>query len=280
MSWVKLDDQFFRHPKAVEAGRDGRDLYLAGLCYCASGLTDGVIPIRALRILAADAEIDVADAAASRLLEVGLWEQTVNGYFVHDYHDYNPTRERVQATREARAEAGSRGGKQKYSNLLEAGQDVASEMLKQNATPYPSRTPTRPVNDQDEDGAKALAADAATDRAAPKPISDPAGFAEFWSAYPKGHGSRKTTADLWRRLKPDKRLQAEILVGLETWKASRRWKDGFVKDAERWFRDRLWENPPEDEPMNGVANGKSPPDALDLAKYRDGGYLKVKGRPL
>lgn len=109
MAWVKLDDQFFRHPKVVEAGRDARDLYLAGLCFCGSGLTDGSIPAQALRILGADADIDDPRHAASILVIVGLWEATSSGFIVHDYHDYQPSAEKVKADRVAAAERMRRG---------------------------------------------------------------------------------------------------------------------------------------------------------------------------
>ncbi len=178
MAWVKLDDQFFRHPKAVEAGRDGRDLYIASLCYCGSALTDGVIPGRALRILAADAEIDDAAEAAERLVAVGLWVRTSTGFMVHDYHDYNPTKERVLATRDARAEAGSKGGKQKSSKLLDAGYDVASDtsQAKSNPVPVPRPLPVEiPVDDLGTGGSggdSELAADEHAADAA-QPESDP-----------------------------------------------------------------------------------------------------------
>lgn len=142
MAWVKMDDQFFRHPKVLAAGRDARDLYLVGLCYCAQGLTDGFIPSQAVRVLAAEAEIDTGPASAARLVDVGLWEPTDGGYAIHDYHEYQPSKERVLATREARAEAGSRGGKQKASNLLEQNASKTLANSKQKSAPYPSRTPT------------------------------------------------------------------------------------------------------------------------------------------
>jgi hypothetical protein len=50
MPWVKLDDRFFTNPKVIGAGRDARDLYLAGLCYCAAELTDGFVPANAKRV--------------------------------------------------------------------------------------------------------------------------------------------------------------------------------------------------------------------------------------
>lgn len=104
MPWVKLDDNFFRNPKVVAAGRDARDLYLAGLCYCASGLTDGVIVSTALRRLGADAEIDDPKGAAASLVAAGLWMTCEGGFRVHDYLEYQPTAEKVKADRAAAAE--------------------------------------------------------------------------------------------------------------------------------------------------------------------------------
>jgi hypothetical protein len=104
MGWIKLDDQFFRHPKVVGAGRDDRLLYLAGLCYCGANLTDGLIPSGAIRLLAAEVEIAKPTAAAARLVEAGLWERAGADFRVHDYLEHNRSSERVRAEREAAAE--------------------------------------------------------------------------------------------------------------------------------------------------------------------------------
>ncbi len=117
MSWVKLDDQFFFNRKIIKAGRDARDLYLASLAYCAGQLTDGFVPAEALPLLHVMAGIANDKQIASKLLSTGLWEASDNGYIVHDYLKYNPTKEQVEITREARAEAGSRGGRAKYSKM-------------------------------------------------------------------------------------------------------------------------------------------------------------------
>lgn len=99
MSWVKLDDGFFRNPKAIAAGPNGRALYLAGLCFCAQGLTDGVIDKRALQIVAADAA--VKPSTADVLVREGLWLEDDAAYVVPDYLSYNPSRAQVLAEREA-----------------------------------------------------------------------------------------------------------------------------------------------------------------------------------
>lgn len=98
MGWVKLDDQFFRNAKAVQAGRDGKLLYLAGLAFCSGALTDGVIPPEALPIVAADAH--VKPAVAERLVDVGLWVRHSGGYLIPDYLDYNPSAESERERRE------------------------------------------------------------------------------------------------------------------------------------------------------------------------------------
>lgn len=92
MTWVKLDDGFFLHPKALAAGRDGRDLYLAGLCWSAGQETDGLIPAHALALIAMVAGVADADQAASRLVEVGLWITDPDGWRIRGYGDWQTTR--------------------------------------------------------------------------------------------------------------------------------------------------------------------------------------------
>lgn len=108
MTWAKLDDQFFLHPKVIDRSKDAKLLFLAGLTYCAGQLTDGLISPASLRMIAA--QVDVPREVADELLAAGLWEMVEGGYHVHDYLNYNPTGDEVRARREARAEAGRKGG--------------------------------------------------------------------------------------------------------------------------------------------------------------------------
>lgn len=102
MSWAKVDDQFFSHPKARAAGKDGRALFLAGLCYCANHLTNGKIEKPAVALVLALA--DVRQLAVKVLVSVGLWHDRGDHYEVHDYLLYNPPAEKVLAERAAAAE--------------------------------------------------------------------------------------------------------------------------------------------------------------------------------
>jgi hypothetical protein len=145
MSWVKLDDQFFTHPKVQRAGRDARDLFLVGLTYCANHRTDGIVPAEALPLLAFMAGIPDGEAAARKLVEVHLWEEGATGYAVHQYLEYNPSREKIEETRQHRAEAGSKGGKAAHSKREAICSDFASAGLdtdvEQKSTPSPVPVP-------------------------------------------------------------------------------------------------------------------------------------------
>lgn len=102
--WTKISDDFFRHPKVVQAGRDARDLFLVGLAHANGHLTDGFIASQYLRRLGADAEIEDAEASARRLVDVGLWEKAEGGWIIHGFLEYNPCRADVEAERARTAE--------------------------------------------------------------------------------------------------------------------------------------------------------------------------------
>lgn len=95
MTWVKLDDQFASHPKAIAAGPEPMWLYVAGLCWCAQHLTDGRIPKAAVPMLAA-----VKRNSAATLVRVGLWIDQGDEYEVNDYLDFQPSRDSVESRRD------------------------------------------------------------------------------------------------------------------------------------------------------------------------------------
>ena len=98
MSWVKLDDGFFENPMTGPLSKSAKLLYLAGLTYCAKRLTDGKIDARGVKVVRALAEAGAK--AVAELETAGRWEKNGDGYIVHDYLDYNPSREEALAQRE------------------------------------------------------------------------------------------------------------------------------------------------------------------------------------
>jgi hypothetical protein len=79
-----------------------------GLIYCQANLTDGVIPEHAIQTFGVRAKnkAAIAEELCSSLVpgKGPLWEKTDGGYRVHDYFDWNDSRETILAGR-AKAKA-------------------------------------------------------------------------------------------------------------------------------------------------------------------------------
>lgn len=98
MTYIRLEDGFFRNPKARRLGKDGRALYIAGLCHCSRDLTDGVIDRDLLPILLAEA--DVKPVTVALLVKTGAWVEVNGHYVVHDYLAHQRSRSSVESERE------------------------------------------------------------------------------------------------------------------------------------------------------------------------------------
>lgn len=101
MPWVKLDDRFPSHRKIALLSDRAFRLHVSALCWCAENLTDGHITDRELPLVA---KIRGMKATAKALEDAGLWDRVEGGWIVHDYLDYNPSREQVLAERKKNAE--------------------------------------------------------------------------------------------------------------------------------------------------------------------------------
>ena len=160
MPWAKLDDQFFYNKKIAQVDGPAKLLYIAGLVYASNQLTDGFIPERAVKFIASTADVANCHDFARQLLDVGLWVATDDGYQINDYLEWNPSKEQVERTRAARAEAGQRGGltkaaksKQNPSKLLSktlakskqnsSNEDEQTDSEADNLHPKPAEAPVR-----------------------------------------------------------------------------------------------------------------------------------------
>jgi hypothetical protein len=97
MPWFRLDDSFDTHPKVITAGNEAVGLYIRCGTYAARHLTDGFVPRDTVLLYGSPA---LADA----LVRVKLWHRARGGWTIHDYLDYNPSREAVENERKAAAE--------------------------------------------------------------------------------------------------------------------------------------------------------------------------------
>ena len=121
VAWVRLDDSFSEHPKLARAGPLGMAMQIAALCYANRNLTDGFVPRAVAPLLLNFDGLYIAfpesaspegqeeplavswQAVAESLVRAGLWEEEKGGYRIHDYLEYQPSRESVMRAREGSA---------------------------------------------------------------------------------------------------------------------------------------------------------------------------------
>lgn len=113
MTWVRLDDGLDEHEKvdALLESNELRGLAAVGLwtltmANSARRETDGRVNPRTLRKLAPQH----ADKLAQELERVGLYDHLPDGFQIHDYLEYNPSRADLEDRRRRDSERKSRGG--------------------------------------------------------------------------------------------------------------------------------------------------------------------------
>ncbi len=93
MSWAKLDDQFHAHRKATKAWRAhprALGLHLLAMSYCAGHLTDGLVDDEFVEEKIPQAR--ERDQVTSALVDAELWTRVDDGWLIHDWLDFNPSR--------------------------------------------------------------------------------------------------------------------------------------------------------------------------------------------
>lgn len=104
MSWFHLDDNFPDHHKVAGLSDAAFRLHVAGLAYCSRGLTDGVINGDDVPRLVRRFK----PAARRELVDAGIWIESVGCYLIHDYLDWNDSREQVMAKKQGAAKRRAR----------------------------------------------------------------------------------------------------------------------------------------------------------------------------
>lgn len=265
MTWVRLDDGFAEHPKIVRAGPLAAALQVAALCYCSRNLTNGEVPSPVARRL-----LDIAkpQQAIAALVREGIWEEGPDGYRIHDFLDYQPSRDEVRSARTElsakRRDAGRKGAVARWQN---DGQMMANGMAtpSQNHGPDPTRIQTPKTKSKDLPSAA--------------PIGD---FAKWWELYPPRNGKRLDKGKCqaaWLRL-PD-RVHQEALVGVVHYREACDEGLTIAKDPLRWLQGKCWTDwqtpatpspdvatKPQGAGNGSVTNGQQHRNGFDLATTR------------
>ena len=93
MVWFRVDDNLAFHPKVMEAGNSAMGLWVRAGAWSAANLTDGFVPTRIAFRLG-------SRIMCYRLVEVGLFEEKIDGFQFHDWDEKNFTKQQVEERRQ------------------------------------------------------------------------------------------------------------------------------------------------------------------------------------
>ncbi len=162
MSWAKVDDQWWSHPKVMQLSLEARGLWITALSWSCAQRRD-VVPFRFVQMVTAG-----ADECAAEIVDAGLWITEANGYRIHDWSEYQEltlSEKRAAAGRVGGLRSGETRSKPQAStkqtgskpDLLDPPGDEANgkQEPKQVSRPVPSRpVPTPRVRGSDDAEAK------------------------------------------------------------------------------------------------------------------------------
>ena len=164
MTWVRTEDGTVLHPKFFRAGVAAHGWWSGGLGYCNRNLTDGFIPTRDVDLVYPGTPHEVVLALIEALIQEGLLHTIApgrradcrsprcrplkapsDGYLMHDYLDYQPSRKHVTAKRRAMSRIGRQGGERSGERRKRNASQPDKRDAQQPANPVPSRpVPSRP----------------------------------------------------------------------------------------------------------------------------------------
>lgn len=139
MTWFKVDDGFADHPKVIRLQQEkcwkgALALWTLAGSWSSRHLTDGRVPAIVVQRLGG------TEQEARALVAAGLWSAEDGDYTFHDWTAQNPSRETVEAKREAQRQRVAKHREKRDGNALH------DHHVTQQVTPPPSRpVPTRPV---------------------------------------------------------------------------------------------------------------------------------------
>jgi hypothetical protein len=242
MPWVRFDDHFPVNRKVDGLSDTAFRLHVSAIFWCARNLTDGVVPEEDLELVTA--RVRAPARFGTELVRRGLWHEAgfqcdsedcppsgPNGWVIHDYWEYQPSKSKVVAERAANAERQARWRERQAEverNALHGANNGRSNGISNGRS---NSAPTRP--DHKESSSNSLSSD--TDER----------FDEFWRTYPprKNNSKHKARiayeAALKRGVDP-----AEILTALQAYAKDRVGENPqYTKQAVTWLHARPWEEP-------------------------------------
>jgi hypothetical protein len=229
MAWFKVDDGFYTSLKFLSMPRkhqvEAAGIWLLTGTWSADKMTDGFVPYAVMDIW------QFSEDVITSLLSVGLWDhdEERNGIQFHDWCDYQPTREALEAKAVARSE--------------KARENVAKrwDKVKVDTTEIPTAY---------ESDTNALPKDTPEPEPEPEPsitkvidINHQGNFDEFWEFYPRKVGKGASQQALSKALK--RSTWQEILAGVQRLAADPNLPEKqFIPHPATWLNEGRWADEP------------------------------------
>lgn len=133
MTWFKVDDGFWCHPKTLAISAEAVALWVRAGSYCGQQLTDGFLTDSARTLFGL-----TFDTAAEELVEAGLWEKRDGGYQFRNWDEYQPSRDDVETKRAADRERKRQAREVRKESARTSGR-TRKRVSKESALPDPAR---------------------------------------------------------------------------------------------------------------------------------------------
>lgn len=146
MSWAKFDDRFPSHKKIMRLSAEAFRLFVTAVCFACEHGTNGAVDRAILQGLPNVPRGAKLRSVITELEESGCWEKTDVGWQIHDFLQWNPDAETVEAQRGKRSASGKLGGMRSAESKANAKQ-LAKQTLEQTAgkTEAGSQAESNPV---------------------------------------------------------------------------------------------------------------------------------------
>lgn len=235
MVWFKVDDRLPLNPKMAGVSIAAVGLWVEAGAWASASQTDGQVLKRMLCVLHPDA----SEKLAGELVAAGLWEDQGDHWQIHDFLDYNPPREEVEAKKARRSRAGKLGGiksgKSRRSKR-EANAEAKHE-AKTNPVPVSYISTYVDISPKPPTGVKS------DEQQIWQPSSEPTvEFTQFWSLYPN-HDYEDAAVREFRRVRRRRISLVALLQGAQMLRDEHR-DPRYIPAASKWLHDGGWKNRP------------------------------------
>ncbi len=240
MAFVDVHTGIPSSPKHAPLSDAAFRLWMHALCWSKEHLTDGFIPAAMLPTLHPRGRKVVTELLAVMVPDKGpLWHEVEGGYRIHDYAEWQETKDRVQERRQQWRERKSRSRVTLMPIMPDVTRDTMRDTMRDSREIHgviPSDVRGRGINNRQR-----------REHTATKKWRDDALFVRFYDAYPAPVNPARAYV-AWCKHRVDEALLQRMLDALEWQKRTPQWTkdDGaYIPHPATWLNAEGWESKPQ-----------------------------------